>query len=185
MIIIVGLGNPGKEYTDTRHNIGFKIVDAIADKAGASFESKSSLYKHAETSVIGRRVCLVKPQTYMNRSGSAVKKILGLYKKLPSEILVCYDDLHLPSGKIRFKPSGSAAGHNGIKDIIAETNTQQFNRLRFGIGDNFGRGQQSDYVLSPFDPAEEAEVQTGIDKAVEGVLFYIRNGMVKTMNLYN
>ncbi|MEX2362920.1 MAG: aminoacyl-tRNA hydrolase, partial [Balneolaceae bacterium] len=150
MSIIVGLGNIGQEYEGTRHNIGFEVVDLLAETLSTTFGPGNGPFVVAEGRHRGRNVVLVKPTTYMNKSGVAVKKVLAKYQAPVDEILIIYDDLNLEVGDFRLKGQGSAGGHNGISNIISELGSREFPRLRFGIGNNFPRGRQVDFVLSLF-----------------------------------
>lgn len=185
MPIIAGLGNIGGEYDKTRHNIGFEIADRLADKLSLSFESAPGPYLAAEGSFKSRPVVIIKPTTFMNLSGSAVTKACVRYKIPLDNCLVCYDDLNLPAGKIRFRTNGAAGGHNGIQHIIERTGTRNFPRLRFGIGDDYPRGRQVDYVLGKFDEDELPAVEAGLEMAIDGILCFIREGIVHTMNRFN
>lgn len=185
MPLIVGLGNPGPEYDGTRHNIGFHILDEVAEELGIRFESGKGPFRHGVGRHKGRPVVLVKPMTYMNLSGTAVSKALKLFDIPPADCLVVTDDLNLPTGKVRIRASGSDGGHNGLSHIIATLSTDQFPRLRFGIGNDFPKGRQADYVLSAFRDEEQEAVQTGVDRSKEAALCFVREGIVKTMNLHN
>jgi PTH1 family peptidyl-tRNA hydrolase len=183
--MIVGLGNIGQEYEDTRHNIGFKVVESIAETLSVSFGVANGPFLVAETSYKGRKLQLIKPTTYMNLSGTAVKKALQLYQTEMDDCLIVYDDLNLPVGEIRIKPKGSDGGHNGIADINEKLQTRSYPRLRVGIGNNFRRGKQVDYVLSPFDPEEESEIAASVQKAHEAALLFVHQGLERAMNSYN
>ena len=185
MHLIFGLGNIGAEYAGTRHNIGFELVEHLARELGLTFEPGRGAWREAKGSFKGKPVVLIKPETYMNRSGGAVTKALVVHKTSLDKCLICYDDLNLPPGKIRFRDEGSAGGHNGITDIIERTGTKRFPRLRFGIGNDFPRGRQAEFVLSPFEEKERPVIDEGILKATEGILCFIRQGMVQTMNQFN
>lgn len=184
MSIIVGLGNIGQEYESTRHNIGFDVVDAIAEKLSIDFKASGGPFVVAEGRHKGRKVVLVKPTTYMNRSGTAVKKALAKYRTENKDCLVIYDDLNLPVGTTRMKPQGSDGGHNGIADINEKIG-REYPRLRVGIGNDFKRGRQVDYVLSPFDQDEMEEVKISIQKAHEAALAFVSLGIERAMNFYN
>lgn len=185
MSIIIGLGNIGQEYANTRHNIGFDVADLLAKTLSVTFAPRKGPFVVAEGLHRGRSVVLVKPTTYMNRSGTAVKKILGQHKASIEDILVIYDDLNLPLGEIKLKNQGSAGGHNGISDIIAELESRDFARLRFGIGNNFARGKQVDFVLSPFNMDELEIVEQAKIKAHDAALSFVRDGITKAMNYFN
>lgn len=185
MSVIIGLGNIGPEYEGTRHNVGFMLVDRIAEALSLGFEQARGPYRAAEGRYKGKPIILLKPNTLMNRSGAAVTKAVVEFKTELKHCLVCYDDLNLPPGKIRFRDAGSAGGHNGIKDIIARTGTRSFPRLRFGIGQDFPRGRQVEYVLDRFSANQMEEVAAGLEKAEEGIYCFARQGIVQTMNQFN
>jgi PTH1 family peptidyl-tRNA hydrolase len=185
MTLIVGLGNPGPEYDGTRHNIGFHVLFEVAEKLGIRFQPGKGPFMVATGSHKGRKVALVLPTTYMNLSGQAVSKALKVFDIALMDCLVVTDDLNLPVGKVRIRSSGSDGGHNGLSSIITTVNSDQFPRLRFGIGNDFPRGRQADYVLSAFNPDEQDAVQAGVDRSVDAVLCFIREGIVTTMNTYN
>lgn len=185
MALIAGLGNPGPEYKHTRHNVGFDLVDLIADRLSVTFEPDNGLYQWGEGRFKGQSVVLIKPTTFMNRSGKAVKKALLRSGFDTQECMVCYDDLNLDVGKIRLRPSGSAGGHNGISDIIKELNTRDFPRLRIGIGNDFSRGRQADYVLSPFSVDDRITIDQTLDTAADAVLTFLRAGIDIAMNEFN
>ena len=182
--LIVGLGNIGPEYADTRHNIGFMILDELAKREGARF-SNMRLANYTEVSHKSRTLCLVKPTTYMNLSGKALNHWMKDLKIPVDNVLVLVDDLALPLGKLRLKLQGSSAGHNGLKSIEGLCGGQGYPRLRFGISDNFGRGQQADYVLSPFDKDELPELPALIDRSTELIKSFVTVGPAKTMTAFN
>ena len=182
--LIVGLGNIGPKYENTRHNIGFKVVDAFAKAQEASFET-AKLGDVAKTKVKGKTVILLKPNTYMNLSGKAVRYWLQ-QEKIPLEnLLVITDDLNLEFGTIRVKTKGSDGGHNGLKDIQAQLQTTKYNRFRFGISDQFSKGRQVDYVLGDWDAKEEAALPERLDKSGEVITSFVQAGITNTMNNYN
>lgn len=185
MPLIVGLGNIGTEYMGTRHNVGFDIIYHVADTLRTRLTPGKGPYMVAEGRFRGQNVVLITPTTYMNLSGLAVSKALKYFDIPVSECLVCTDDINLPAGKIRIRPSGSDGGHNGLGNISEVLGTDQFPRLRFGIGNNFERGHRSDYVLSPFGDEEQEAVSAGIDKAHDAVLCFIREGIDSAMNKFN
>ncbi len=185
MSIIVGLGNTGSRYEGTRHNIGFEVVDDIAKTISASFGPGGGPFEAAEGRYKGRKIILIKPTTYMNLSGTAVKKALAKFKTDKKDCLIVYDDLNLPLGNNRMKAKGSAGGHNGIADIIEKLGSNEFPRLRFGIGDNFARGQQVDYVLSPFAEDELEQVAQARKHAHDAALAFVNLGIERAMNFYN
>lgn len=182
--LIVGLGNIGPEYELTRHNIGFLILDRMADEAGAKF-SQDRLCFRAEVKHKGRTLVLIKPTTYMNLSGRAVHYWMQQEKVPIENMLVLTDDISLPFGKIRLKGKGSAGGHNGLKNIEATLGTQEYPRLRFGVGDNFHKGGQVDYVLSPFTKQEFDELVQHMDRSIEAIHSFCSIGLERTMNHFN
>lgn len=182
--LIVGLGNIGEKYSNTRHNIGFTVLDSIAKKEDLTFETQKlgdlSTYK-----LKGRTFILLKPSTYMNLSGKAVKYWMDK-ENIPLEnILVLTDDLNLPFGSIRIKAKGSAGGHNGLQNIQDILQTQNYPRLRFGVGDQFHKGQQVDYVLGNWDENEKQKLPERIDKMIEAINSFGLSGLANTMNSYN
>lgn len=182
--LIVGLGNIGPKYTETRHNIGFKVVDAFAKAQEASFET-AKLGDIATTKIKGKTVFLLKPNTFMNLSGKAVRYWLQ-QEKIPVEnLLVITDDLNLEFGTIRVKAKGSDGGHNGLKDIQAQLNTTKYNRFRFGISDQFSKGRQVDYVLGEWDDQEVASLPERLDKSCEVITSFVSAGLNNTMNAFN
>ncbi len=184
MKIVVGLGNPGEQYAKTRHNVGWMVVDRMADRAGWAGRGRT---RDASAVVQGRYrgldIVLVKPLTYMNVSGVAVRKVLARERAPMSELLVVTDDFSLPFGKMRFRESGSAGGHNGLTSIIEEMGTEKFNRLRIGIGDP-SRGAV-DHVLGRFEPSERARLDELLDAAADAVEAWAREGVSKAANRFN
>jgi len=182
--LIVGLGNPGIEYKNTRHNIGFKILDALADASNIVFsdERYGSL---AEYKFKGRTFILLKPSTYMNLSGKAVNYWMQKENILIENVLVVVDDLALPLGSLRLRAKGSDAGHNGLKNITQLVGTQDYARLRFGIGDNFRQGQQVDYVLGEWDKQEKLELPALIDTSIVIIKSFATIGVQQTMTFFN
>ena len=182
--LIVGLGNVGEEYEGTRHNIGFEILDSFSKK----YKSDFIVDKHAEISTFnlkGKKVNLIKPSNYVNNSGKAVNywcQKIGIKKE---NLLVIVDDIALPFGKIRLKKTGSDGGHNGLKSIDIHLNDRNYCRLRFGIDNNFRKGQQSKYVLSKFSKEEYKELEFFIVDACEAIESFILQGSDATMNTYN
>jgi len=182
--LIVGLGNPGAKYENTRHNIGFKVVESFAK----DLEGKFELGKQAEVSRVkfkGRTLVLVKPTTFMNLSGKAVNFWMQ-QEKIPLEnILVITDDIALPFGKLRMKGKGSDGGHNGLKDIQATLNSQQYARLRFGVGNDFHPGKQSDYVLGEWSAEENDQLSERIETSKEFIKGFVTIGLQRTMSNWN
>lgn len=182
--LIVGLGNIGEEYRDTRHNIGFMVLDALAKASNIVF-STERYGAMAQLSVKGRKLLLLKPSTYMNLSGNAVRYWME-QEKIPLEnVLVIVDDLALPFGVLRLKGKGSDAGHNGLKHIAATLGTQQYSRLRFGIGNDFPKGGQIDYVLGKFSQEDMEQMPERLTVAGDIVKSFCLAGLTNTMNQYN
>ena len=182
--LIVGLGNIGAEYVNTRHNIGFKVVDKFAQLNDTVFETKK-LGDLASFKFKGRTFLLLKPNTYMNLSGKAVKYWLEK-ESIPLEnLLVITDDLNLPFGTLRLKTKGSAGGHNGLKDIQDKLNTAQYNRLRFGISDEFAKGRQVDYVLGNWTEDETEKLKERLEHSSEFIKSYVMAGIQNAMNTFN
>jgi len=182
--LIAGLGNIGAEYELTRHNIGFLVLDQLADQHKVEF----SLQRHAEVADFrykGKSIHLIKPTTYMNLSGKAVAYWLQELKIAKENLLVIMDDIALPFGSLRLRAKGSSAGHNGLKNIELLLNGQDYARLRFGVGNSFGRGQQADYVLSNFSKDEFKQLPDLMLKANEMVLSFCTQGVDRTMSQYN
>ena len=181
--LIVGLGNPGYEYENTRHNTGFIVLDKMAESVGVSFEDKRYGYV-AETSIKGRKVFLLKPTTYMNLSGNAVRYWLQKENIDQKRLLVVVDDLSIPLGDYRLKGNGSNGGHNGLGNI-QQLIGQQYARLRMGIGSDFQRGQQVDWVLGKYTDEDMRTLQPSIDEAVEIIRSFVLAGLDITMNQFN
>ena len=182
--LIVGLGNIGADYKNTRHNIGFEVIDYIAEKYNTDME-ESKLCKKGVLRFKGKKIILIKPSTLMNRSGKAVR-YWALKENIAIEnILVVTDDLHLPLAKLRLKGKGSDGGHNGLKDIEAHLNTPNYSRLRFGIKNDDKSFNQIDFVLGKFSSEEKNQVIRGIIKCEEIAFSFIQTGLEKSMNLYN
>ncbi|WP_347067497.1 aminoacyl-tRNA hydrolase [Flavobacterium sp. WV_118_3] len=182
--LIVGLGNIGAEYVNTRHNIGFKVLDHLAKKEGLSFETVK-LGTMAEYKVKGRTLFLLKPNTYMNLSGKAVQYWMDKEKIAKENIFVITDDLNLPFGTIRIKAKGSDGGHNGLKNIQLLLNSVEYPRFRFGISDQFKKGQQVDYVLGEWSEEEKSKLPERLDVAVESIRSFALSGLDITMNTFN
>lgn len=182
--LIVGLGNIGKEYADTRHNIGFMVVDRWAEAEAATWTFERLAYR-TEIRFKGRTFVLIKPTTYMNLSGRAVNYWLQQEKIEVANMLVVVDDLALPFGALRMKTKGSDAGHNGLADIANTLGHNVYTRIRFGIGNNFSRGKQVDYVLAPFTKDEMAAIPERADKAIEAIKSFGTIGPERTMNFHN
>ena len=182
--LIVGLGNPGDKYLETRHNIGFKVVDQVAEQAKANFTTER-LGDVAMAKFKGRTLVLLKPSTFMNFSGKALNYWMQQEKIPLDRVMIITDDLALPFGKLRLKGKGSDGGHNGLKDIIATMNTNKFARLRFGVGAEFAKGRQVDYVLGDWTNEERETLSDRIDVATEFVKSFATIGIERTMNQWN
>ena len=187
MKLIVGLGNPGSKYERTRHNIGFRVLDFLADSWGGSFSQKK--FKGEFATVSNRdhdKVFLLKPQTFMNLSGESAGPMAGFYKITRDDVLVVYDDVDLPFGKLRFAAKGGAGGHNGIKSLIQHLGGQDFHRLKVGVGRPQHRGQDTaDHVLQKFSAAEEQVIEKSSEILVSALDLYLRDGIVSAMNEFN
>jgi peptidyl-tRNA hydrolase, PTH1 family len=188
--LFVGLGNPGEKYRQTRHNIGFMVIDALAER----WRINTSAHKRFQGEFgegeagQGQTVQLLKPTTFMNNSGQSVRAVLDWYKRPPQTVLVIYDDLDLPVGKLRLRLQGSAGGHNGMKSLIAHLQTPNFPRLRLGIGNPRQPGEPKDaipHVLGPFAVAEKKLVTATIDLAIDAIELSLRQGVEQAMNVYN
>jgi PTH1 family peptidyl-tRNA hydrolase len=183
--LIIGLGNPGREYRSNRHNIGFMVVDQLAQDWGASFSSVSFQASFTDLRRRGTKIMLAKPQTYMNQSGRAVRSLVNFYKLPLANLLVIYDDVDLPFGALRLKPSGGAAGQKGMKSIIRELGSRDFPRLRVGIGRPPGRMSVSSYVLQDFDAQEREELEIIIQEAADAAARWLDEGIERAMTTVN
>jgi PTH1 family peptidyl-tRNA hydrolase len=182
--LIVGLGNIGAEYVNTRHNIGFKVLDFLARKESLDFQTVK-LGALAEYKVKGRTLLLLKPNTYMNLSGKAIQYWMEKEKIAKENILVITDDLNLPFGTIRIKPKGSDGGHNGLKSTQQTLNSSDYPRFRFGISDEFKKGKQVDYVLGEWDEEEKTKLSERMEIAVQAIQSFALSGLENTMTTYN
>ena len=186
MIIIAGLGNPTKEYEGTRHNVGFQVIDKIAEKYNIAVDAKKGRAYVGKGIIEGQKVLLVKPQTYMNLSGESVGGIVNYYKIDPeSDLLVIYDDISLDPGQLRIRLKGSAGGHNGIKNIIAHLGTQEFPRIKVGVGAKPPKMDLADYVLSRFGAEEQKLMDEAFGEAAEAAVMMMTAGAERAMNHYN
>jgi len=183
--LIAGLGNPGKQYANTRHNVGFQLLDRLAEKHRLRFDKMLNRGIAALGSIADQRVILIKPQTFMNVSGECIAPTAKYYKCELQDVLIVYDELDLPQGRLRMRPSGSAGGHNGIKSIIMRMGGQDFPRLRVGIGRPPGRMDSAAYVLQPFTSSEKIEMNETYDRAIDGIERWLRDGIDKAMNVVN
>ena len=185
MIAIIGLGNPGREYNWTRHNIGFEVVGKLA------YDNDINMNKEKYKAIVGEgrigneKVLLIQPLTYMNLSGDSVREFVNFYKLSPEQLIVIYDDISLSPGQIRIRKKGSAGGHNGIKNIIAHLGTQVFPRIKVGVGEKPKKYDLADYVLSHFTKAERKEMEEGYQKAIQAVEKILAGEMEAAMNEFN
>lgn len=184
MRMIVGLGNPGKAYEKTRHNVGFMVVDALAAKWQISFNNQTKFQAEIATITKQEKVLLVKPTTFMNLSGQAVSKIANYYQVTPQDIIVIYDDMDLPLGKLRLREKGSGGGHNGIKNIVQCLNTQEIPRIRIGVGKHPQMDQKA-FVLGKFSPTEQTVIEESVKNATEALEMTLSQSFVKVMSQYN
>ena len=183
--LIVGLGNPGDQYRHTRHNFGFMVIDRLAEKLAVSLKKVKFKALLAETKLDGQALILAKPMTFMNDSGRAVGPLLRFFKVPPDHLLVVHDDLDLPLGSLRLRPTGSSGGQRGVASIIATLGTQDFPRLRLGISRPPGQMDPVAYVLQNFTPAEAELKEMVLNQAADAALTFIREGMQAAMNQYN
>jgi peptidyl-tRNA hydrolase, PTH1 family len=183
--VILGLGNPGAQYAATRHNVGWMVLDAVAERLRAEFSPGRGEYYEAVGRWRGSEVRLVKPTTYMNNSGTAARTVLGRYNVAPADMLVVVDELQFPTGRVQLKPGGSSGGHNGLESLIYHLRTETFPRLRCGIGNDFERGRMADYVLSPFAPEEQEELAQMVESGRDLALSWLAMGTSRAMSLFN
>ena len=186
MYIIAGLGNPGKQYEHTRHNVGFDTLDKLAEKYHISIDNQKHKAVCGSGYIEGQKVILVKPQTYMNLSGESLREIIDFYKLDPAEeLIVIYDDISLDPGQLRIRVKGSAGGHNGIKSIIAHLGTQEFPRVKVGVGEKPARMDLADYVLGHFSKEEQATMDDAVKEAADAVCEIVNVGIAQAMNDHN
>ena len=186
MYLIAGLGNPGREYEMTRHNIGFEAIDYIADKCAVKIKKLKFKGLFEKTKIGGEDVILLKPQTYMNLSGESIRDFSAFFKIPPEKIIVISDDIYLDEGRIRIRKNGSAGGHNGLKSIIYQLNSDNFIRIRIGVGEQQEKGQDlADFVLSRFTKSQIPILEQAIINASDAVLEIIKNGVESAMNKFN
>ena len=183
--LIVGLGNPGPRYANNRHNVGFQCLDRLAQAHGLAFQRHENKALLARGKIAGVEVILAKPQTYVNLSGQAVERLAWSYQVPLEDILVIYDDMDLPLGRIRLRPGGGAGGHKGVRSIIEHLDSRDFPRLRVGIGRPPGRMDPVDYVLGDFTPEERPVIEEAYERAIAAVECWLREGIVAAMNRYN
>lgn len=186
MYLIVGLGNPGRQYQATRHNIGFDAITAICDRTGIALDMKKHKALLGKGVIHGQKVLLAQPQTYMNASGESVRELVDYYKLDPeTDIIVIYDDISLEVGQLRIRKKGSAGGHNGIKNMIAQLGTQNFQRIKIGVGDKPKNWDLVDWVLGRFPEEEEPIVLLALQEAYDAVCLMMDEGAEAAMNQYN
>lgn len=184
--LIVGLGNPGREYEKTRHNAGFRALDVLAQKLSCKVDKGKFQGLYGQVSWCGRKLLLLKPQTYMNLSGRSVLQLSAYFHVPPQRIIVLFDDISLEPGRLRIRGDGSAGGHNGIKSIISEVGSQDFPRVKIGVGAKAHPEQDlADHVLSTFSSLEEKALQSALERAADAALCIIEKGVPETANRYN
>lgn len=185
LTVIIGLGNPGNKYENTRHNVGFCAIDILSEKYGIKVDRLKHRALTGDGSIKGERVLLVKPQTFMNLSGESVRDIVEWYKLPVESIIVIYDDVDLPVGTVRIRPKGSSGTHNGMKSVIYQLQSDDFPRIRIGIGKAPDGWDLADYVLSRFSVDETKDVRESIERAANAAAAIISDGVAVAMNLYN
>lgn len=183
--LVVGLGNPGREYAANRHNIGFMLIDRLAERLGVRFSRLESKALVTKGEYLGRRMILAKPQTFMNLSGQAVGSLVRFYKVPLENLLVVYDDVDLDLGTIRIRPAGGSAGQKGMASTLERLGTQEFPRMRLGIGRPPGRMEAAAYVLQDFSRADLEMLEPTLDRAADAVLLFVTEGLNAAMNKYN
>lgn len=183
--VIAGLGNPGARYARTRHNVGFMVVDRIAEMEGASFRASRGNYVYASVPAFRARLLLVKPLSFMNLSGGPVRQALDYWKVPLEQLLVVYDDLALPFGKLRLRSAGSDGGHKGMRSIITSFGTESISRLRIGIGRENVIEDAADFVLTDFSKDERTGLPEVLQRAVEAIEVFVRKGITEAMNQFN
>lgn len=185
MYIIAGLGNPGSRYEHTRHNAGFEVIDILADRMGICVDEKKHKALCGRGALEGQKVILIKPQTFMNLSGESVRAAADFYKVEPENIIIVYDDVSLEPGQLRIRGKGSAGGHNGIKNIISHLGTQEFPRVKVGVGEKPKEMDLADYVLSRFSKGEQEMMDQAFREAAQAVSAMVGQGMDAAMNRFN
>lgn len=185
MYLIAGLGNPTKEYDKTRHNVGFSVIDVLADRYRIDISEKKHKALCGRGVIEGQKVLLLKPQTFMNLSGESIRAAADYYKIEPEEMIVIYDDISLDPGQLRIRLKGSAGGHNGIKNIIANLGTQDFPRIKVGVGAKPPRMDLADYVLSRFGAGEQKLMEEAFGEATEAAVMMMTDGAERAMNHFN
>lgn len=185
MHIIVGLGNPGREYAGTRHNVGFDVISRLSEDYNIPLDFKKHKALCGKGRIEGQRVLLAQPQTFMNASGESIRELMDYYKVSKENIIIVYDDISLDVGQLRVRPKGSAGGHNGIKSIIQHMGTQEFPRVRVGVGDKPRGWDLVDYVLSRFPVSEEPIMQEAFERAAAACKVILLDGVEEAMNQFN
>ena len=186
MIVIAGLGNPGKEYEHTRHNVGFDLIDVLAERYQIGVNESKFQGLYGKGIIEGEKAILVKPLTYMNLSGICIQEVLHYFKCDPkTDLIVISDDISLPEGMIRIRKKGSAGGHNGLKNIIAQVGTDEFARIRIGVGDKPKNGDLVNHVLGHFTKEARAQVEQGLENAADAIALAVRENMDAAMNQFN
>ncbi len=185
MKIIVGLGNPGKEYENTRHNVGFMAIDLLAKKIGIEMTQKKFDALIGASALSGEKIILMKPMTFMNLSGLALRQIMDFYHLTPSDFIILYDDTDLELGMIRIKAKGSSGGHNGVKSIIQHFGTETFDRIRVGIGQKKENVDLANHVLSTLTASDKKTMDVALPKVLDAILDILQNGISHAMNQYN
>lgn len=185
MFLVVGLGNPGPKYEGTRHNVGFEVVELLADAAGASFSEKKWKARIAKGRIAGDDVLILEPQTFMNLSGESVGPALGFYKLGTEALIVVHDEVDLPVGAVKLKKGGGHGGHNGLRSLIQHLPDPDFIRVRIGVGRPPPEWDTADHVLSSFGPADRRQIDEAVKSAAEAVEAVIRDGLPKAMNVVN
>lgn len=185
MKLVVGLGNPGKEYENTRHNVGFAFIDKLAFDLGVRVDERKHKAFLGKAVFAGERILLLKPQTYMNLSGESVRAAMDYYKLTPSDVIVVFDDISLDTGNIRIREKGSAGGHNGIKSIIAHLGTQDFSRIKIGVGDKPERMDLANYVLGRLQGNEQKNIEMALKDTKLALELMVVGETQRAMNLYN
>lgn len=186
MFIIVGLGNPTREYEGTRHNVGFEVIDALADKYNISVTERKNRAFYGKGIIAGQKVVLVKPQTYMNLSGESVRGLVDFYKiDVETELIIIFDDISLDVGQIRIRAKGSAGGHNGVKNIIQHLGTMNFHRIKIGVGEKPKEYDLADYVLGHFTKEEKEVMSDSYTHAVDAIEMMLQDEIKTAMNQYN
>ena len=185
MYLIAGLGTPTREYEKTRHNVGFEAIDILADKAGTTVTEKKHKALYGKGYIGGQKVILAKPQTYMNLSGESIREIADFYKIEPENIIILCDDINLSEGQLRIRLKGSAGGHNGLKNIISHLGTQEFPRIRIGVGEKPARMDLADYVLGHFSKEEKERMEQAFKDGAAAAVAMMNDGVDTAMNRFN